>query len=81
LAFAVAEYNTTGGRRRVTERVGANVAPTLASQLEMCRRLGIGRTTPATARHDGGERSSGAYAPRDLRLAQFAHDHWVELVG
>jgi hypothetical protein len=35
-AKVLLEYNTTGGRRRVTERVGAN--PTLASRLEMVLR-------------------------------------------
>jgi hypothetical protein len=63
-AKVLLEYHTTGGRRRVTKRVGANVAPTLASQLETAGVWAL------AGRHDGGERSRGANAPHDLlRLA------------
>ena len=33
-AKVLLEYNTTGGRRRVSKRVGQNVSPTLTNQLE-----------------------------------------------
>jgi hypothetical protein len=82
-AKVLLEYNTTGGRRRITRRIGASVSPTLASQLETALQAlghwqeGAGHSTMTAV----SEVEAHMRLTDLLRLAQFAHDHWVELVG
>jgi hypothetical protein len=77
------EYNTTGGRRRLAKRVCTNVSTALATQLEAYLH-------PLGRWHDGAGHAAMTTVSEVeahmgltdlLRLAQFAHDHWVELTG
>jgi hypothetical protein len=80
-AKVLIEYNTTGGRRRLTKRVSSNVSTTLASQLEAAlqplghRQEGAGHSTMTTV----SEVEAHIVLTDLLRLAQFVHDHWDEL--
>jgi hypothetical protein len=80
-AKVLVEYNTTGGRRRLTKRVSNNVSSTLATQLEAALQ-------PLGHRHDGAGHATMTTVSEVeahigltdlLRLAQFVHDHWAEL--
>jgi hypothetical protein len=81
-AKVLVEYNTTGGRRRVTRRICANVSSPLAAQLEAT--LQAMRYWHDVAGHATMTTISEVEAHSSLtdllRLAQFAHDHWSELV-
>jgi hypothetical protein len=80
-AKVLVEYNTTGGRRRLTKRVSNNVSSALATQLEAALQ-------PLGHRHDGAGHATMTTVSEVeahigltdlLRLAQFVHDHWAEL--
>jgi len=77
------EYNTTGGRRRLTKRVCSNVSATLATQLEAALQAlrhwhdGAGHATMTTV----SEAEAHISLTDLLRLAQFVHDHWAELAA
>jgi hypothetical protein len=81
-AKVLLEYNTTGGRRRVTKRVSSNVSAVLATQLDASLQAlghwhdGAGHATMTTV----SEIEAHIGLTDLLRLAQFAHDHWAELV-
>jgi hypothetical protein len=82
-AKVLLEYNTTGGRRRLTKRVCNNVSPTLATQLDTSLQVmrhwhdGSGHATMTTV----SEAEAHLGLSDLLRLGQFAHDHWAELVA
>jgi hypothetical protein len=82
-AKVLVEYNTTGGRRRITKRIGANVPAQLATQLEAVLQPlgqwndGAGHGTMITV----SEIEAHLRLTDLLRLAQFAHDHWAELTA
>jgi hypothetical protein len=80
-AKVLVEYNTTGGRRRLTKRVCANVSTALAAQIEASLQL-LGRWHDA-AGHGTMTTVSEIEAHIGLtdllRLAQLGHDHWAEL--
>jgi hypothetical protein len=80
-AKVLVEYNTTGGRRRLTKRVCGNVSTALATQLEACLQ-------PLGRRHDGAGHATMTTVSEVeahisltdlLRFAQLVHDHWAEL--
>jgi hypothetical protein len=82
-AKVLVEYNTTGGRRRLTKRVCANVSTAVGAQLEASLQ-------PLGRWHDGaGHASVTTLSEMEahigltdlLRLSQFAHDHWAELTA
>ncbi len=77
------EYNTTGGRRRITKRICVDVATALAAQLETVLQ-------PLGHRHDStGHATMTTVSEIEahigltdlLRFAQFVHDHWAELTA
>lgn len=76
------EYNTTGGRRRITRRICAHVSSPLATQLEAALQAvrhwhdGAGHATMTTI----SEVEAHGSLTDLLRLAQFAYDRWSELV-
>jgi hypothetical protein len=82
-AKVLLEYNTTGGRRRLTKRVCARVPPALAAQLEASlQTLGrwhdaVGHATMTTV----SETEAHIGLTDLLRLAQLVHDHWAELTA
>jgi hypothetical protein len=82
-AKVLVELNTTGGRRRLTKRVCADVSTVLAAQLEASLQPlgrwydGAGHAAMTTV----GEIEAHRSLTDLLRLAQFAHDHWDELTG
>jgi hypothetical protein len=82
-AKVLVEYNTTGGRRRLTKRVSNNVSPALAAQLEASLQPlghwhdGAGHATMTTVT----EVEAHIGLTDLLRLAQFVHDHWAELTA
>jgi hypothetical protein len=75
------EYNTTGGRRRITKRICVGVAPALAAQLDAAlqplghRYDSAGHATMTTV----SEIEAHIGLTDLLRLAQLVHDHWAEL--
>src|SRR5215471_15716467 len=82
-AKVLVEYNTTGGRRRIIKRVCAGVPAPLATQLETV-------LAPLGQWNDGAGHGTMTVVSEVeahlrltdlLRLAQFAHDHWVELTA
>ena len=82
-AKVLMEYNTTGGRRRITKRICVDVSAALATQLET-RLQALGH------RHDtAGHGTMTAVSEIEahigltdlLRLAQFVHDHWTDLTA
>jgi hypothetical protein len=81
-AKVLVEYNTTGGRRRVTRRICAQVSAPLVTQFEAALLAvrhwhdGAGHATMTTI----SEVEAHSSLTDLLRLAQFAHDHWSELV-
>jgi hypothetical protein len=82
-AKVLVEYNTTGGRRRLTKRICVNVSATVAAQFEAAlqavryRQDGTGYATMA-----GVSEIEAHMGLTDLlRLAQFAHEHWAELAA
>jgi hypothetical protein len=80
-AKVLVEYNTTGGRRRLTKRVCANVSSAIATQLDGAIQAlrhwhdGTGHATMTTV----SEAEAHIGLTDLLRLAQFVHDHWAEL--
>ena len=82
-AKVLVEYNTTGGRLRLTKRVCANVSTAVGAQLEASLQ-------PLGRWHDGaGHASVTTVSEMEahigltdlLRLSQFAHDHWAEMTA
>jgi hypothetical protein len=79
-AKVLAEYNTSGGRRRITNRVSGNVAPSLATQFQAALQVlhywrdDAGHGTITTISEIEAHNS----LTQLLRLAQFAFDHWDE---
>ncbi|HEY6259000.1 MAG TPA: hypothetical protein VIY51_24750 [Xanthobacteraceae bacterium] len=82
-AKVLVEYNTTGGPRRVTKRVTSNVSAQLGNQLETALQA-LGHWHDA-ANHGTMTAVSEVEAHIGLtdllRLAQFVHDHWAELIA
>ena len=82
-AKVLVEYNTTGGRRRITKRICVNVPGALAAQLETVlqplghRQDSAGHATMTTV----SEIEAHIGLTDLLRLAQFVHDHWAELAA
>ena len=82
-AKVLVEYNTTGGRRRLTKRICINVSPPIAAQLEAALQAvrywhdGTGHATMTPV----SEVEAHISLTDLLRLAQFAHDHWAELAA
>jgi hypothetical protein len=82
-AKVLLEYNTTGGRRRLTKRVCGNVSSPIATQLDTALQAlhywhdGTGHATMTTV----SEIEAHIGLTDLLRLAQFVHDHWTELVA
>jgi hypothetical protein len=77
-AKVLAEYNTSGGRRRITKLLTKEVSPSVAAQLETALQVlhywrddaGHGSITTIS------EIEAHASLTQLLRLAQFASDHW-----
>jgi len=81
-AKVLLEYNTTGGRRRITKRVSGNVSAVLATQLETSLQAlrwhdSAGHATMTTV----SETEAHIGLTDLLRLAQFVHDHWAEFTA
>jgi hypothetical protein len=81
-AKVLAEYNTSGGRRRITKRVTNSVTPAIATQFETALQVlhywrdNAGHGTMTTI----SEIEAHASLTQLLRLAQFASDHWTQLI-
>jgi hypothetical protein len=82
-AKVLVEYNTTGGRRRVSKRVSSNVSSALANRLEACLQpFGHWNDSAGHAMMTTVSEMEAHIGLSDLlRLAQFAHDHWAELTA
>ena len=80
-AKVLMEYNTTGGRRRITKRIGVGVAPALATQLDAALQpLGHRYDSAGHAIMTTVSEIEAHIGLTDLlRLAQLVHDHWAEL--
>jgi hypothetical protein len=82
-AKVLLEYNTTGGRRRLTKRICSNVSSAIATQLDTALQAlrywhdGSGHATMTTV----SEAEAHSCLTDLLRLAQFVHDHWAELAA
>lgn len=82
-AKVLMEYNTTGGRRRLTKRISNNVSSAMATQLDAAFQAlgqwhdGVGHATMTKV----SEAEAHIRLTDLLRLAQFVHDHWGELAA
>ena len=82
-AKVLAEYKTSGGRRKITKQIKGNVAAGIAGQFETALQVlhywrddaGHGTMTAIS------EIEAHASLTQLLRLAQFASDHWSQLTG
>jgi hypothetical protein len=82
-AKVLSEYKTSGGRRKVTKLITANVAAGIAGQFETALQVlhywrddaGHGTMTSIS------EIEAHASLTQLLRLAQFASDHWAQLTA